>query len=98
MGEFTKEEVVNHGFLRRDEEIKVDVPMNADVIETRNVRPDNIRADSDQFDESILNKVLRDNEGNYYRIVKQEYEFLKKHNLPLPLVHWFTRLKMHFRP
>ncbi|MEI8091595.1 MAG: hypothetical protein WCG98_05200 [bacterium] len=31
---FTKEEVIQDGYLRRDEEIKTDIPANTEVIET----------------------------------------------------------------
>ncbi|MDP2669890.1 MAG: hypothetical protein Q8O99_02570 [bacterium] len=41
----------------------------------------------------ILKKVIRDEQGNYYRIIPMEYKFLKKHGLPLPRVHRLDRLK-----
>ncbi|PID34868.1 MAG: hypothetical protein CR971_00995 [candidate division SR1 bacterium] len=45
----------------------------------------------------ILNKVIQDKEGNYYKIVKMEYDFLMKHGLPLPKLHWLDRIKLGFR-
>jgi len=38
--------------------------------------------------------VIVDEKGNYYKITKQEYDFLMKYALPLPEIHWFERLKM----
>lgn len=48
------------------------------------------------IDPSILKKVIRDEEGNVYRVIKMEYDFLMKYWLPLPTEHWLTRLKGHF--
>lgn len=48
------------------------------------------------IDPSILDKIIIDDQGNYYRIVKMEYDFLAKYHLPLPRKHWLDRLKMHF--
>lgn len=52
---------------------------------TRTIHPD------------ILQKVVEDKQWNYYRIIPQEYKFLKKYWLPLPSLHWLERLKWHFR-
>ena len=49
------------------------------------------------IDPAILKKVIRDEEGNVYRVIKMEYDFLLKHGLPLPRKHWLERLKGHFR-
>ena len=49
------------------------------------------------IDPEILNKVIQDEQGNVYRIVKMEYDFLMKHGLPLPRLHWLDRLKENFR-
>jgi hypothetical protein len=49
------------------------------------------------IDPAILKKVIRDEEGNVYRVIKMEYDFLVKHGLPLPRKHWLERLKGHFR-
>lgn len=48
------------------------------------------------IDPSILDKIIIDEEGNYYRIVKMEYDFLVKYGLPLPRKHRLARLKQHF--
>jgi hypothetical protein len=45
------------------------------------------------IDPSILDKVITDEKGNYYRIIKMEYDFLMKHGLPLPRTHWLDRIK-----
>jgi hypothetical protein len=49
------------------------------------------------IDPSILDKVIVDEAGNYYRIIPIEYTFLMKYGLPLPQLHWLDRIKMGFR-
>jgi len=49
------------------------------------------------IDPEILKMIIQDEEGNVYRIVKMEYDFLMKHSLPLPKLHWLDRLKMNFK-
>ena len=49
------------------------------------------------IDPAILKKVIRDEEGNVYRVIKMEYDFLMKYGLPLPRKHRLERLKGHFR-
>jgi hypothetical protein len=96
---FTKEEVTAEWYLRRDNEIKVDIPLWADVVETKNL------ASYESFDEKwnrqinpdILKKVIKDEKGNYYRVVKIEYDFLMKYGLPIPRIHWLERIKLGFK-
>jgi hypothetical protein len=95
---FTKEEVTTLWYLRRDEHIKVDIPEKAAVVGV-----DELSA-FEWFDprgkwmisKGILDKIIVDKEGNYYRIVKMEYDFLVKYGLPLPRKHWLDRLKENF--
>jgi hypothetical protein len=54
----------------------------------------NIENDERKIDADILKKVIKDEKGNYYRIVKMEYDFLMKHGLPLPELHWLERIKL----
>ena len=49
------------------------------------------------IDPAILKKVIRNQDGNVYRIIKMEYDFLIKYELPLPRKHWLERLKGHFK-
>ncbi len=96
---FTEEEVAAEGYLWRDEEIKVDVPSGAEVITTQQLN------DYQWFDvewnrkinPEILKKVIKDEKGNFYRIVPMELEFLQKHELPLPEIHWLERMKLGFK-
>jgi len=95
----TKEEVTAKWYLRRDEPVKVDIPAGAEVVKTselwwyewfdtawnRSINPD------------ILKKIIVDDQWNYYRIVKMEYDFLVKHGLPLPRKHRLDRMKENFR-
>ncbi len=87
---FTKEEVEKEGYLWRNEEIKVDLSEWVEVVNVKDL-------DIVNFDESILKKVIVDNNWNYYKIIKMEYDFLKKHNLPLPEIHWLDRIKLWFK-
>ena len=48
------------------------------------------------IDPEILNVIISDEKGNYYRIVEMEYDFLMKHGLPLPTMHWLERMKAGF--
>lgn len=104
---FTKEEVTAEGYLRRDEEIKVDIPDWMEVVESKNlwqfewrktVGTDGNTSDKQwTIDPIILKKTIRDEEWNIYRIIKLEYDFLVKYWLPLPRKHWLTRMKENFR-
>ncbi len=49
------------------------------------------------IDPEILNYIIQDEQGNVYRIVKMEYDFLMKYGLPLPRKHWLERMKENFR-
>ena len=48
------------------------------------------------IDPEILNVIISDEKGNYYRIVEMEYDFLMKHGLPLPTMYWLDRMKIGF--
>ncbi len=96
--DFTKQEVEEQGYLRRDEEIKVDIPEWAQIIETKDLQ-DFQWFDNDwnwQINPEILKKVIKDKKWNYYKIVKMEYDFLVKYSLPLPEIHWIDRMKLNF--
>jgi hypothetical protein len=96
---FTKEEVTAKWYLRRDEPIKVDIPDGVEVVKTTDL------SQYEWFDTEwnrtinadILKKVIKDEQGNYYRIIPMEYKFLVKHGLPLPRKHWLERMKENFR-
>jgi len=102
---FTKEEVEKEWYLRRDEEIKVDIPAWAEIIYSHKVEGQKSIDDFQWFDSDwnrqinpeILKKVIKDDKWNYYRIVPMELEFLQKHWLPLPEIHWSERIKLGFK-
>ena len=122
---FTKEEVEAEWFLRRDEEIKVDIPEGSEVVKAKKDEMDeNDKKDESKgswplvqgrngkylsdyqwfdanwnrvIDPEILKKVVVDEKGNSYRIIKMEYDFLMKYWLPLPELHWLDRIKLGFR-
>ncbi len=96
---FTKEEVTQAWYLRRDEAIKVDISADAEIV---------LSTTLDQFESfdsewnrvisaDILKKVIQDESWNYYRIIPMEYKFLMKHGLPLPRQHWLERIKQNFK-
>lgn len=87
---FSKEEMTKEGFLWRDEKIKVDIPEWTEIINIGDL-------DIINYGEEILKKVIMDQSWNYYRIVRMEYDFLKKYNLPLPEIHWLDRIKLGFK-
>ena len=98
IGNFKKEEVVKEWYMWRNEEIKVDIPEWAQVINTKEL-------DKFQwFDGNwnwkinleILKKVIKDEKWNYYKIVKMEYDFLVKYWLPIPDIHWLDRMNLNF--
>ena len=110
---FTKEEVEAEWYLRRDEEVKVDIPEGVEIVKVSELgeyerwknspRPSGTplkeggTPSTRHIDPEILNKVIQDEQWNVYRIVKMEYDFLMKYGLPLPRLHWLDRLKMNFR-
>ena len=96
---FTKEEVEKAGYLRRDEPIKVDIPVDAELVNVRDL--DTYEGYDEngkrRIDEAILKKVIIDEQGNVRRIVNMEYAFLVKHALPLPRKHRLDRMKENFK-
>ncbi len=96
---FTKEEVTAKGYLWRDEAIKVDIPEWMEIVKT--IELGNYEWFDAEWNRTInadiLKKVIQDEQGNVYRIVKMEYDFLMKHGLPLPRKHWLERMKENFR-
>ena len=97
--DFTKEEIIAYWYLRRDEEINVDIPEWMEVVTLDQLSEYEWYDDKWQWtiNPSILKKVIKDKKGNAYRVIKMEYDFLVKHGLPLPRQHWLERLKGHFR-
>jgi hypothetical protein len=115
---FTKEEVTAEWYLRRDEEIKVDIPAWAEIVKTselnqyqwrKEIPPTPLSKGGNEpqanggikkqrtINPEILKKVIVDEKWNSYRIIKMEYDFLMKHWLPLPEIHWLDRIKLGFK-
>ena len=103
---FTKEEVTQAWYLRRDEAVKVDIPADAEVVQSSNLDQFESREPSPWqggvegvwvISADILKKVIQDESWNYYRIIPMEYKFLMKHWLPLPRKHWLERMKQNFK-
>lgn len=95
---FSKTEVQNKWYMWRTDEIKIDIPKWSDVIEVKELN--NFETYNEHWEWSInreiLQKVVKDNAWNYYRILPSEYEFLIKYKLPLPRIHWKERIKKGF--
>ncbi len=96
---FTKEEVVAKWYLWRDEPIKVDVPSNAEIVNSSDLwKYEWFDSEWNRvIDSNILEKVIQDNDWNVWKVVKSEYDFLLKYGLPLPRKHWLDRIKDNFR-
>lgn len=95
---FKEEQIKDKWYMRREHEIKVDIPEWSNLIKTTEI---NKYQWYDSYwnwkiNPEILNKVIEDKKGNYYRIVQMEYDFLKKYSLPIPEIHWMDRLKENF--
>lgn len=95
---FSKQEVEKEGFMWRDEEVKVDIPEWLIVVDINDL--DKYEwYDEDwnwQINPEVLRIVIKDEKGNYYRIIKMEYYFLVKYWLPIPIIHWLDRMKFNF--
>lgn len=92
---FTKKEVEKDWFMWREEKIKIDISKDAEVIDILWLS-DYQLFDKNwnwKIDSSILKKVIIDENWDYYKIVKLEYDFLIKYSLPLPNNHWQERIK-----
>lgn len=96
---FIKKEVEEEWYLWRDEPIKADVPNWVRVVQ--NTELDRFEKYNQKWewciDPEVMNGVISDEKWNYYRIVKMEYDFLVKYELPLPRLHWLDRIKAGFR-
>ena len=95
---FTKEEVTKLWYLRRDEPIKVDIPEGAITVKSSELGQ--FESTDEQWnwklDETVCKRVILDENGDAYRIIPMELEFLQQHRLPLPRKHWLTRMKETF--
>lgn len=98
LGKFTEKEIKAEWYLWRNEDIKVDIPEWSDLITIAELENFQWYNDDWNWDinPDIMKKVIKDNNWNYYRIVKMEYDFLMKHALPLPDIHWIDRIKVNF--
>lgn len=85
--DFSREEILKKGYLWRDDPIKTWVPEWSTIVQSKDL-------DIKNFEKDICDVVIESDEGNFYRIMPLEYEFLKKHNLPLPNIHWKDTMKM----
>lgn len=96
---FTKEQVTQLWYLRRNEPVKVDIPVSAEVVKVNNLGEfESFDTHGNrQIDPTILKKIVVDEQWNHYRIVKMEYDFLLKYWLPLPRKHRLDRMKENFR-
>ncbi|MDP2670457.1 MAG: hypothetical protein Q8O99_06100 [bacterium] len=82
----TKDEATRLGYKRSDYEYHINIPENAPVI-----KPGDLSAEQRQAlktDDTIINKIiLCEVSGKPFRIIRQELEFYRKHDLPLPKKH-----------
>ena len=90
-----KEDILQLWYLWREEKIKVDIPQWIEIMRLSDLWKFEVYINGQWIlSEEILKKVIQDSEGNIYRVIKEEYDFLTKHELPLPRLHWMDRIKM----
>lgn len=95
---FTKQEVEAQWYMWREGEITTDIPDNVDVVSINELDSFEWYTDGKrEIHSDVLKKVIKDDNGNIYRIVKPEYDFLMKNGLPLPKMHWLERMKLWFK-
>jgi hypothetical protein len=87
----TKEEVLNAGFTWRE-----DMP---GTFGKETIVPEDLPDSIDDIDESIIGKVLACvRTGRNYNITRQEYDFFKFRNIPIPRLHpnerYLDRIKL----
>ena len=91
----TRDAALSKWYKRMDQEYPINIPENAQTINAKDL-PTNIHEVTDD----IINKVVICEEtGKPFRIVKQELQFYRQHNLPLPHKHPDQRHleRMHLR-
>lgn len=90
---FSQEEVTEKGFLWRNDAIRADIPMDAEIVTTHDLGNFESTENGWEIQDSILEKIIRDDKGNLYRITAIELDFLTRIGLPLPRTHWSDRMK-----
>jgi hypothetical protein len=91
---FSQEEVTKAGFLWRTETIRADIPPGSEVISTAELEKfESMGKNGWAIDPEVLKKVVKDPNGNLYRITFIEREFLLRYELPLPRTHWADRMR-----
>jgi len=87
----TKEEVLNEGFTWRE-----DMP---GTFGKETIKPEDLPDSIDNIDDSIIGQVLACvRTGRNYNITRQEYDFFKSRNIPIPRLHpnerYLDRIKL----
>jgi hypothetical protein len=89
----TKEDAISKWYKRQDQEYIVNVPQWLAKIQGKDL-PKTI----DEVTDEILDKIIIcEQTGKPYRIIKQELDFYRKHNIPLPTKHQDIRKKEVFK-
>lgn len=97
--DFSKQEVIEKWFLWRDEKVRVDIPTWVEIIphlQIQNFQWFDAHWEW-KIDSQITQKVIQDENGDYYRVLKEEKEFLEKYWLPIPTKHWLVRIQDNLR-
>ncbi len=96
--DFHEAEVTQQGYMWRQESIKVDIEETGNIISPEQIRDfQKLENGKLVIDESILQKIIRDKKGDFYKIIAQEREFLQKYGLPIPTEHWLQRIRSGFQ-
>jgi len=79
----SKDETISRWYTRQDNSYDSVIPQDVQTL-----TGDDIPSDPHMVDDSILKKILIcETSDRPYRIIKQELDFYRKHNLPLPRKH-----------
>lgn len=79
----SKEEAINQWYTWMDQEYAVNIPQGIGTIEARDLPLSSHNAPENLLSKAIICEVS----GKPFRIVWQELEFYRRHNLPLPRKH-----------
>ncbi len=90
IGILDRKGAIDKWYLWREQAIKTWVPDDTWIVKVSDL-------DLQNYDKDICEKVIESEDGNFYRIMPIEYEFLKKHNLPLPDIHWKETMKLQLQ-
>lgn len=97
--DWDQSELVDKGYLWREGQIATDIPATTKLVQSSDLTQfESCSTDGVwSIDPNVMDYVIQDAQGNVYKIIKMEYDFLVKYGLPLPRLHWMERMKQHMK-